>query len=201
MKERPFSPSHNNLLQRQVGRLWRSEPGPCTFLSTAPVDQKAERMGEAMLLQDHPTPPPGSRNEWPTSLTDSPPTPPPTPPHPSTPPHTPTPGSHSPWLVRQKIQKNKALALKRSFQLRVNSTSEASRGVTFKLRKGRKKGGLLHWSSRRTTQECACCLPAPHTSPSWETNKFGGPKVAGGGGGGGGGVPRGQGSPNHSHGE
>lgn len=61
------------------------------------------------------------------------------------------PSSHSPWLVRQKIHENKALALERSsFQFSVNSTLGASRRVTFKLREKE----AVAYKPGKTTYEC-----------------------------------------------
>lgn len=78
------------------------------------------------------------------------------------------PGSHSPWLVRQKIHKNKALTLKRSsFHSRVSSTLGASRGVTLKLRKVKKlqrcQGDHTHQGAWLQPSH-----PAPHTCAPWE---------------------------------
>lgn len=79
----------------------------------------------------------------------------------------PPPGSHSPWLVRQKIHKNKALTLKRSsFHSRVSSTLGASRGVILKLRKGKK----LHRCQGDHTHQGAQLQPShpePHTCAPW----------------------------------
>lgn len=93
------------------------------------------------------------------------------------------PGSHSPWLVRQKIHKNKALALKRSFQLRVSSTSEASTGVTFKWRKGGK--AAVAFAPGRTTHECALVAACPTHIFFLGNSQMQRLKVAWGGGGGG----------------